>query len=84
VFRSVRLFALVNFYKYYLGRREPSRLSDFGDFGHLGFLPYCDLAVMERDLCEVLNQIKQHHDVLDSTEVRNIDFLRDWKWRKPP
>jgi len=80
VFLSLRLFALVIFYKYYLGRREPDRLSDFGDLFHLFSLPYCRLAIMERDLCNVLNQIKRHHGVLDSTVVRNIDFFKDWGW----
>lgn len=80
VFLSVRLFALVIFYKYYLGRREPDRLSDFGDLSHLFSLPYCRLAIMERDLCSVLKQIKRHDDVLDSTVVRNIDFFKDWVW----
>jgi hypothetical protein len=80
VFLSVRLFALVNFYKYYLGRREPTKLSDFGDEFHLFYLPYCKLAIMERDLCNVLNQVKGHQDVLNSTVVRNIDFFQDWAW----
>ncbi|MBC7263409.1 MAG: hypothetical protein H5T64_03515 [Chloroflexi bacterium] len=81
VFLSIRLFALVIFYKYYLGRREPDKLSDFGDLGHLSALPYCKLAIVERDLCNVLDQIKRHHDVLDSTMVRNVDFFRDWEWK---
>jgi len=80
VFLSVRLLALVNFYKYYLGRREPAKLSDFGDEFHLAYIPYCELAIMERDLCNVLNQIGRHQDVLDSTIVRNIEFLKDWAW----
>ena len=80
VFRSVRLFALVNFYKYYLGRREPAKLPDFGDEFHLSYIPYCELAIMERDLCEVLGQIKRHQDVLDSTMVRNLQFFEDWAW----
>jgi hypothetical protein len=80
VFLSVRLLALVNFYKYHLGRRDPAKLSDFGDEFHLAYIPYCQLAIMERDLCDVLNQIKRHQDALDSTVVRNIDFFRDWDW----
>lgn len=80
VFLSIRLYAQVLFYKYYLGRREPKKLSDFGDTGHLFYIPYCKLAVMERDLCNVLNQIKRHHDTLDSTVVRNIEFFDDWEW----
>lgn len=75
VFLSIRLYALVIFYKYYLGQREPRKLSDFGDLWHLFSMPYCKLAVMERDLCNILNQIKQHHDVLENTTVYNIGFL---------
>jgi hypothetical protein len=81
VFLSVRLFAHVIFYKYYLGQREPKRHSDFGDLAHLAHIPYCELAVMERDLCNVLNQIKGHQDTLKSTIMRDIDFFADWSWR---
>jgi hypothetical protein len=81
VFLSVRLLALVNFYKYHLGGREPAKLSDFGDEFHLAYIPYCELAIMERDLCDVLNQIKRHQDVLSSTVVRNIEFFRHWDWQ---
>lgn len=80
VFLSIRLYAYVLFYKYYLGNRKPNRLSDFGDLGHLFYIPYCELAVMERDLCNVLNQIKGHHGVLENTSVKNIDFLSQWDW----
>jgi len=77
-FLSVRIHPLVIFYKYYLQGREPDQLSDFGDLYHLSYLPYCNLVIIERDLCNVLNQIKQDHNVLDSTVVRNIDFFKDW------
>ncbi len=77
VFISVRLYAYVIFYKYYLGQREPRKLSDFADLGHLFFIPYCNLVVIEKDLCNVLNQIKRNHDILGSTEIKNIDFLHN-------
>ena len=80
VFLSIRLYAYVLFYKYYLGKRELKKLSDFGDLGHLFYIPYCELAVMERDLCNILKQIKQNHDVLSNTIVKNIDFLSEWDW----
>jgi hypothetical protein len=80
VFLSIRLYAHVLFYKYYLGNREPKKLSDFGDLGHLFYIPYCELAVMERDLCNILNQIKRNHDILENTAVKNIDFLSQWDW----
>jgi hypothetical protein len=75
-FLSVRLFGYVIFYKYYLGQRQPKRLSDFGDLFHLFPIPYCELAVMERDLCNILHQIKSNHTILESTDVQNIDFVR--------
>lgn len=80
VFLSIRLYAHVIFYKYYLGNRKPTKLSDFGDLGHLFYMPYCELAVMERDLCNILNQVKRNHDVLSNTVLRNIDFLSQWDW----
>ncbi len=80
VFLSIRLFAHVIFYKYYLGRREPNKTSDFCGLGHVFVIPYCELAIMERDLCNVLNQIKNHQDTLDATVVRDIDFFEDWVW----
>lgn len=79
VFLSIRLFGYVIFYKYYLGQREPKKLSDFGDLFHLFPLPYCELVVMERDLCNILNQIKRNHNILNSTIIHNIDFLKNWK-----
>jgi hypothetical protein len=80
VFISIRLYAYVLFYKYYLGNRKPMKLSDFGDLGHLFYVPYCELAVMERDLCNILNQIRRNHDILGNTVVKNINFLSQWDW----
>jgi hypothetical protein len=74
--KSVRLYALVLYYKYYLRNREPKRPSDFGDLFHLYALPYCALAVVERDLANVLTQIKRNDTVLDATDIRDIDFIR--------
>ena len=77
VFQSIRIFGLVNFYKYYLGNRNINKLSDFGDFAHLYSIPYCDLVIIERDLCNILNQIKKNHDILQNTTIKNIDFLKN-------
>lgn len=81
VFLSVWIFAQVIYYKYYLGGRDPKRMSDFGDLAHLALIPYCELVVMERDLCNVLNQIKKNGSSLASTEIRNIDFFQEWTWK---
>lgn len=76
IFQSIRLYAYVLFYKYYLGKREPKKLSDFGDLFHLFSIPYCEIAVMERDLANVLNQIKNTQEILGGTEIHNIDFVQ--------
>ncbi len=77
-FRSVRLYALVLYHKYYLGNREPRRPSDFGDLAHLYAIPYCCAAIMERDLANTLIQIKRHDGVLDHTEIYNLDVVSKW------
>lgn len=77
VFLSVQLFGYAIFYKYYLHSKQPE-LSDFGDMFHLCTIPYCKLAILERDMSNVLNHIKSHHKVLDGVVVRNVDFFRDW------
>jgi hypothetical protein len=79
--KSVRVYALVLYYKYYLGNRVPKNPSDFGDLFHLYALPYCALAVVERDLANVLAQIKRNDTVLDATEIRDIDFIRSFAAR---
>jgi hypothetical protein len=76
VFKSVRLYAYVMYYKYYLGGRTPTKPSDFGDLSHLYALPYCPVVVVERDMANVLRQIQRHDDVLSSSEVLDIDFLK--------
>ena len=75
VFKSVRVYAYLMYYKYYLGGRTPEP-SDFGDLSHLYALPYCPIVVVERDMANVLRQIQRHDDVLASTEVQDIDFLK--------
>jgi hypothetical protein len=79
IFLSLRLFGLVIFFKYYLGRRQPATVSDFGDLGHSFFLPYCRMAILERDLGSVLKQIKRHCDVLTQTEIHTVELLRRLK-----
>ncbi|MFQ5789961.1 MAG: hypothetical protein ACE5IJ_11110 [Thermoplasmata archaeon] len=80
VFESVRLFAYVVFYKYYLQGRDPSSVSEFADLGHLAPQPYCELVITERDLCDVLKQIKRNEPILEATEIRSIEFLENWDW----
>ncbi len=78
-FQSLQVMGYAIFYKYYLGGRTP-KPSDFGDMFHLYDIPYCRLAILERDLCQVLNQVKKNHKVLQRTTILNKDFLSDWNW----
>lgn len=79
VFLSLRVMGYVIFYKYYLAGQK-AEASDFGDMFHLYDLPYCKLAIMERNMCGYLNQIKKKHNVLNGVTIINKDFLVDWKW----
>ena len=79
VILSAQIYALTIFYKYYIGQRKPKRISDFGDLFHLMLIPYCEIAVLERDQCETLKQIKRNHSVLESTRIYNIEFIKEWK-----
>lgn len=82
VFLSIRIKDFVTFYKYYLTGLEPTKASDFGDMFHLHAMPYCKLVVVERNMCEILNQIKMNSSILDGTVVKNIKFLDDWDWNE--
>ena len=79
VFLSVQIHAYMLFYKYYLHGKEV-RESDFGDLFHLCAIPYCHLAILERDMSNVLNHIKSNHILLDNVTITNVDFFRDWEW----
>ena len=78
VFLSGQIFPYVLFYKYYLGGRTP-KLSDFGDLFHLACIPYCDIVVLEKDLCEILRQIKSHQNVLENVTITNYKFIHKLK-----
>jgi hypothetical protein len=79
VFLSLQILGYVIFYKYYLTEQKP-KLSDYGDIFHLQAMPYCKLVVVERNMCEVLNQIKRNSNILKGVVIKNIKFLDDWQW----
>lgn len=79
VFLSAQIMGYAVFYKYYLAGRTPQD-SDFGDMFHLHAMPYCKLVVVERNMCDVLNQVKRNHKVLDGVVVKNLKFLDNWNW----
>ena len=79
VFISAQIMGYAIFYKYYLAGLTPKD-SDFGDVFHLHAMPYCRLVIVERNMCDVLNQVKRNHKVLDGVVVKNLRFLKDWNW----
>ncbi len=62
IFLTINIYAFVIFYKYYLENRNPLERSEFGDLFHLLYIPYCKMAIMEKDICDKLNQIKRNDD----------------------
>jgi len=80
-FLSIQLYAYYVYYKYYLGNKTPREVSEFGDLFHLFYFPYCNLIVVERDMCNVLNGIKSNCKVLDGVEVKNVDFFIDQQFK---
>ncbi len=77
VFPSIQLFAYYVYHKHYLNNRQPKELPDIADLLHMLYFPYCKLIIVERDLCNILNQIKSRCNMLDGVEVRNADFFRN-------
>lgn len=76
-FRYLTLRSYVLFYKYYLHQKK-ALPSDFGDLFHLNTIPYCEVVLVERDLCNVLNHIKKNHQILRNTIIKNVDFFDTW------
>lgn len=78
VFLTIKMYALVIFYKYYLGNRNPVKKSDFGDLFHLSYIPYCKKAIMEKDICDTLNQIKRNEQFLNKIKIFDIRFFKNF------
>ena len=78
-FRSLRLHFLGIFYEYYLWGKSSKQQSDFVDLWHLYHIPYCKVAIVERELCMLLKHIKRNHQVLSTTNVLDIEFIRQWE-----
>jgi hypothetical protein len=74
--RGLWLSSLVQFYRYYLHRREPGG-TDYGDLLQVLPIAYCCLAVVENDLSNQLKHIKRHDSVLNQCEIWNLETLRE-------
>ncbi|MBX7045194.1 MAG: hypothetical protein K1X86_05075 [Ignavibacteria bacterium] len=77
IFKGIRIYSIFLFYKYYIGKRLPKNSSDFGDFSHIQYFPYCKIVITEKDNWSILNEIKKHSDILDSVQIHNIDYLKN-------
>jgi hypothetical protein len=74
---SLHIRSLFLFYKYYIHGQSPGK-SDFLDFAHVSYAPYCDVYVTERNACNVLKRIKSSGLMLSDTCVLHIsDFLEE-------
>lgn len=73
---SVTMRSWFLFYKYYLHEQTPNE-SDFFDFAHVSYAPYCSVYVTERNVCNVLNRIKKSGNLLKTTAIMHVsDFVR--------
>lgn len=75
-FRGLWLFALAQFYRYYLHPGKPEG-NDYGDFLQVVPVPYCRIAVVEKKLSDELKHIKRDDPVLQHTEIHSLKFLRE-------
>ena len=74
---SVHIRSLFLFFKYYVHGKSPKK-SDFLDFAHVSYAPYCDVYVTERDVCNVLRRIKSLGLMLSGTRILRVsDFLEE-------
>jgi len=73
---GIFLYSLVQYCRYYLCNREPDG-NDYGDIWQTLSIPYCQYAIVEKDLHDELNQLKRYGVVLSNTEIRTIKFLRE-------
>lgn len=75
-FRSIRMYAYLLFWRFYLGRRTPNDKSDLGDLAHARYYPYCRAVVVESDAADTLRQIQRHTNLLDGVEIMSLRDLR--------
>jgi len=74
---SLYIRSLFLFYKYYVHDQAPGT-SDFLDFAHVSYAPYCNVYVTERNACNVLRRIKNSGAMLSDTRVLHIsDFSNE-------
>jgi len=74
--KSLWLRCELIFFKYYLHGQDP-KISDFIDYAHACYAPYCNVFVTEKNLSNVLKHIKRHDDILSNTTIIHVsDFLK--------
>jgi hypothetical protein len=63
------------YYKYIL-RGAKLKPSDLGDYYQTFYIPYCSIAVVEKDMARILHLLKKGKNLLPNTEVKSIRFIR--------
>ncbi|MBS1515575.1 MAG: hypothetical protein JSS63_11105 [Bacteroidetes bacterium] len=70
-FKSWNMIAYIVFYKFYFRHRNP-KVNDVNDILIVSALPYLDIIITEKDMCEQLRQIKAKHDIINHVELYTI------------
>lgn len=65
---SLNIRSFLVFFKYYLHGQSPEK-SDFLDFAHASYAPYCNVYVTERNISNVLKHIKAESLMLSNVEI---------------
>lgn len=76
-FKSVYLQQLAIWLEYY-EQRKPGKLSDIGDFVQLGYLPYLDEAILDKERVNLVGRINRLKVLAHELKARSLaEFLRD-------
>jgi len=74
-FPSIKMTALIVFYKFYTDQRRPLE-SDVFDIIIAATLPYVDVVVTEKHQAEVLKKVKQQDKFIENLEVLRLKDLQ--------
>ena len=75
IFSGSFLRASFLYYKHVLKGAKPEP-SDLGDYYQTFYIPYCAIAVVEKDMAGILHLLKKERKLLPNTEIKSIRFIR--------
>ncbi len=73
-FLSIHIASYTIFYKFYIEDQQPE-ITDLADLMYLASIPYCELAILDKDVCRILNIINSNHNLFKDIKVRDGRFL---------